>query len=1122
MFDVLLLDLLKNYRKLTRRNDSPVYSAESHRPLMFRPFFFRKNQISFLPKCINVLAGLLKDQSPQVIKRVIQACAAVYKNFLQWLCTMNDVPEETEKAWNTLCIMKADILDKIDDDNDGIRTNAIKFLEGVVILQTYADEDSMKRPNDISLESVPLNLKIVRRRKLEDEAVHIFESLLKFHAAAHISSVNLIACTGTLCTIAKMRPSFMTPVVMALKNLHANLPPTLTDSQVNSVRKHLKMQLLNIIRQPAAFEMQSTISEILVDLGASNSEIAKAIPKMDKKEQARRSKRALENATAAAAKRIKIEKVDKPTMRREMEIDVDEIEDQKRRSNKLNEAFLLDHLKNKETVAELIIESMQNLPDEIPAHFRRNYAPDVDLTIPQRTQKIATQLAELMTAERLGPGAAEITKDPPMRIKVSAEEEKNIVLGLRKDGAATVTESTSAEINLDEDMDEAGGDENDETRREEATKKLRENMERAKGGDSSIIPRMKQRAKELKLQEITKPIARAKKETFLVQAVNRILNAEKRSIAGGVSNKRIKILTVLGATFTPSVRESIIKFILIDLRNRFELAFSWLFEEYSLLQGFTRHTYIKSEHKPDHAYNKLLNEIIAGILENNDEHFDKEAYIRKTYMMAPTLPDDAYASLISICEMADLSSCGMEILRELTLRRPPTQLKHLNVLLKYSVHDVSDLREVAAANLLKIYVARPNLVETIEEFALRWLHFLEKATPPADVLHTDYGRSEAAVIWTESLTKICLTPFLTILPQHDDLIEELSQVYVNTTPEIKQTIRRSIDTAIRTMGAENIRILKLIEDGTKGAETLITRIIQILTERTTPNAELVRRVRDLYHTKVSDVRLLIPIINGLTKQEIIAALPKLLRLNPIVLKEVFKKLLGIGADVDASANKMLPLSSADLLVALHTLDPTKIELKFVVQATTICLTEKDIRLCYTQDILAIVLQQLADITPLPTLLMRTILQSLTLYPRLGAFACNILQRLIPKQVWKQKVVWEGFLKCCQKLSPGSLPVLLLLPPVQLQDALNTCPELRQPLIEHANETMEKQNVIVPKITMDILLGNTEELFITVNIRRLTFSVWKNSISHFKFLLFIFFLSALRKKNRKFLAAKTTR
>lgn len=59
----------------------------------------------------------------------------------------------------------------IDHDNDGIRTNAVKFLEGVVILQTYADEDSMKRSKDFSLEDVPITLKIARRRKLEVEAL---------------------------------------------------------------------------------------------------------------------------------------------------------------------------------------------------------------------------------------------------------------------------------------------------------------------------------------------------------------------------------------------------------------------------------------------------------------------------------------------------------------------------------------------------------------------------------------------------------------------------------------------------------------------------------------------------------------------------------------------------------------------------------------------------------------------------------------------------------------------------------------------------------------------------------------------------------------------------------------
>jgi len=44
------------------------------------------------------------------------------------------------------------------------------------------------------------------------------------------------------------------------------------------------------------------------------------------------------------------------------------------------------------------------------------------------------------------------------------------------------------------------------------------------------------------------------------------------------------------------------------------------------------------------------------------------------------------------------------------------------------------------------------------------------------------------------------------------------------------------------------------------------------------------------------------------------------------------------------------------------------------------------------------MQQLMDMNPLPTLLMRTVLQSLAMYPKLIGFVMNIMQRLIGKQV----------------------------------------------------------------------------------------------------------------------------
>jgi len=51
-----------------------------------------------------------------------------------------------------------------------IRTQSVKFMEGVVLLQTYADANSMGRNDDFTLEDIPLTLKIARRRKLEEEA----------------------------------------------------------------------------------------------------------------------------------------------------------------------------------------------------------------------------------------------------------------------------------------------------------------------------------------------------------------------------------------------------------------------------------------------------------------------------------------------------------------------------------------------------------------------------------------------------------------------------------------------------------------------------------------------------------------------------------------------------------------------------------------------------------------------------------------------------------------------------------------------------------------------------------------------------------------------------------------
>lgn len=83
----------------------------------------------------------------------------------------------------------------------------------------------------------------------------------------HISSANLFACVGALTNIGKHRPVFLDQVISAIEHLHSNLPPTLSTTQVNSVRKKLKSELMGLIKHPSTFEYVDVITPMLIDLG---------------------------------------------------------------------------------------------------------------------------------------------------------------------------------------------------------------------------------------------------------------------------------------------------------------------------------------------------------------------------------------------------------------------------------------------------------------------------------------------------------------------------------------------------------------------------------------------------------------------------------------------------------------------------------------------------------------------------------------------------------------------------------------------------------------------------------------------------------------------------------------
>lgn len=243
------------------------------------------------------------------------------------------------------------------------------------------------------------------------------------------------------------------------------------------------------------------------------------------------------------------------------------------------------------------------------------------------------------------------------------------------------------------------------------------------------------------------------------------------------------------------------------------------------------------------------------------------------------------------------------------------------------------------------------------------------------------------------------------------------------------------------------------------------RMLHILTENAPPSPELVRRVRELYMRNSSDVRFLIPVLHGLHKQEVIAALPKFIRLSPTLVKSVFDRLL-VSYKGD-QGHSISPVTPSELLIALHNIDCKNDEglMKAVIKATNLCFQEKAV---YTQEVLAVVLQQLLEQTPIPMLFMRTVLQSLGICPKLINFVMTILTKLISKQVWKQPKVWQGFVKCCEVTKPHSFHVLLQLPPRQLESVLEMSPGIREPLVSHVHTLTPHQRACVPRQLLQVI------------------------------------------------------
>lgn len=530
---------------------------------------------------------------------------------------------------------------------------------------------------------------------------HIFELLVKFHNSQHISSVNLMACMTTLCLVAKFRPKFMSRVIQALGDLHTTLPPTLSQSQVNSVRKHLKMLLLNLIKYPSSNDVLPQLTQLLADIGMTAQEINKAVPKE------RRNKRLNEiRVEDGPTKRFRIDSPQSNSQGSDSNSRGEFIYDDDSSQNSVTkptptEDSIYDGLNNVENVISLVTTTLvNNLPNSMPAGFATAYKPIPNSGSKAQKRSLAKMLLALIRDEPtpVQPVATQIAPtDAAPKIPLLRDDEEKVTL---KNAVAKLQES-----NKERQIESAVTKLMEETRQQHLKEEERKNKDKEKPvpPQTPTIPKLKNRVKLLKLQELTRPIPKEIKEKLMLQAVERILRAEQECAIGGAAQIRTKFITIFASHYTPEIRDLVLNYILEDPVDRIDLALSWLYEEYAIMQGFNRQsvTLKSSNEKQGENYSQLLCALVTQICERGDPALDsnKDLLLRKVFLESPVVTEEAVDYLKHLVTEDKVALLALDLLEELCIMRPPRSHKYVPALVVHVCKYLCPLPYIVIINL---------------------------------------------------------------------------------------------------------------------------------------------------------------------------------------------------------------------------------------------------------------------------------------------------------------------------------------------------------------------------------------------------------------------------------------
>eukprot|EP00127_Corallochytrium_limacisporum_P000589 Clim_evm4s21 gene=Clim_evmTU4s21 len=316
---------------------------------------------------------------------------------------------------------------------------------------------------------------------------------------------------------------------------------------------------------------------------------------------------------------------------------------------------------------------------------------------------------------------------------------------------------------------------------------------------------------------------------------------------------------------------------------------------------------------------------------------------------------------------------------------------------------------------------------------------------------TEAQEAELLQKWNSDRVKWHLQFFMALVPSKPKLLMEegiFFRVFEEAPRFGRDTIKELLLACTGIIGNENEDLMEVLLAIPDSCRSMAFYLISALSRNFTPSKVFEETVH-LLHTRTGDARFLIPLVPHMAPDEVRRWLPEFLTMDSLDhVKTAVQTILRAGANDPAC------MKPATLMVEIATMnekgkrdsktsmrdddeEQQEVPLERIAQALNYCFELSSV---VNQSVIAVVLQQLSSFQPLPVLMMRLIIQSVKIAPKLLSFVCNtIMIKLIQREIWTNRQLWEGFVRFC--LDPSNHPhtyfVLMSLPPEQLHEVLRS-------------------------------------------------------------------------------------